>query len=98
MRVSALTLAKGGFKLHELKLGEPVSVPPPREGAAGMIVRPGPVSDLVAILTSALGMPVIDETGLKGRYPFNVVWGPGEDMVTEILEQLGLKFENQKPR
>lgn len=97
MQVSALMIAKGGFKLHELKAGEPASVPPPpREDAAGMIVRTGPVSDLAAILTGAVGVPVIDETGLRGRYLFNVVWGPGEDMVTVILEQLGLKFETQK--
>jgi uncharacterized protein (TIGR03435 family) len=98
MRVSALMVASGGFKLHELKAGEPAPVPPPRrEDWVGMIVRTGPVSDLAAILSEgAVGVPVIDETGLKGRYLFNVVWGPGEDMVTVILEQLGLKFETQK--
>jgi uncharacterized protein (TIGR03435 family) len=97
MRVSALTVAKGGFKLHELKPGEPTPVPPrPREDSAGMIVRTGPVSDLVAILTGAIGTPVVDETDLKGRYFFNVAWGPGEDMVTVILEELGLKFEPRK--
>lgn len=39
---------------------------------------------------------MIDETGLMGRYLFNVAWGTDEDMVTAILEQLGLRFESRK--
>jgi uncharacterized protein (TIGR03435 family) len=39
---------------------------------------------------------VLDETGLPGRYLFNLSWGSDEDMVTAILEQLGLKIETQR--
>ncbi len=70
--------------------------PPPKEVAAGTIVRTGPVSDLAAILSGPLGQPVLDKTGLPGVYLFNVSWGPDEDMITEVEEQLGLKIESQK--
>jgi|SRR5579862_8159226 len=96
MRVLALMVAKNGFKLHELKPGDPNPVaPPPKEGWAGMITRTGPISDLADILTEPMG-PVVDKTGLQGRYFFNIAWGPDEDMITAILEQLGLRFESQK--
>lgn len=98
MQVSALLVAKGGFKLHELKPGDPAPAPPPppKEGGGGFIFVPGPISDLAAILSNPLGQPVLDKTGLPGRYFFNLAWGPDEDMVTAILEQVGLKFVSQK--
>jgi uncharacterized protein (TIGR03435 family) len=97
MQVSALLVAKSGFKLHELKPGEPTPMPPPpKEGAGGFIAVPGPIASLAAILSGPLGQPVLDKTGLQGKYFFNVAWGPDQDMVTAILEQLGLRFESQK--
>jgi uncharacterized protein (TIGR03435 family) len=98
MQVSALMVAKSGFKPHELKPGDPLPVPPPppKEGAGGFIFVPGAISDLAAILSTPVGMPVLDKTGLQGKYLFNIAWAQDEDMVTAVLEQLGLKFESQK--
>jgi uncharacterized protein (TIGR03435 family) len=97
MQVILITVAKSGFKLHELQLGDPAPAPAPsKEGAVGTIVRTGPISDLAAILTGPMGMPVLDRTGLQGKYFFDVAWGVDEDMITAVQEELGLKFESQK--
>jgi uncharacterized protein (TIGR03435 family) len=97
MPVSAIVVVKNGFKLHELKPGEPLPAPPPpKEGTIGMVVRTGTISDLAAILSGAIGRPVLDKSGLQGRYFFNVTWGSDEDMVTALQEQLGLKLESQR--
>ena len=74
----------------------PTPPPPPKEGAGGFILAPGPISNLAAILSGPLSQPVLDKTGLPGRYLFNLAWGSDEDMVTAILEQLGLKIETQR--
>lgn len=98
MQVSALLVAKSGLKAHEIKPGDPPPVPPapPTHEKAGFIFVQGQMADLGALLSTPLGMPVIDETGLGARYLFNVSWGPDDDMVTAILEQLGLRFESRK--
>jgi len=97
MQVYIIAVAKSGFKLHELKPGDPAPAPaPPKEGAVGTIVRTGPISDLAAILTGPMGVPVLDRSGLQGKYFFDVAWGPDQDMVTAVQEKLGLRLESQK--
>ncbi len=68
-----------------------------------------PVSGLVNQLGYALDRPVIDKTGLTGKYDFSLKWKPdnqpasdsgsGEDLpdiFTAVQEQLGLKLEPSK--
>ena len=81
-RVFKLEVAKGGIKVQEV---DP-PVPPAREGyvnaAMGdrggrMIGNKSTMAGMAIALTVFLKRPVIDETGLKGYYNFDVRWsGP----------------------
>jgi len=79
--------------------------------AVGLSARGTSVGDFAQQLSRQLGSAVVDKTGLKGNYDFNLQWGsasgsvPGgtEDsadspssLFTSIQEQLGLKLEPQK--
>jgi uncharacterized protein (TIGR03435 family) len=64
------------------------------------------MSDLAQILQFRVGRPVIDRTGLKGRYDFNLQWTTDESrtpaadappgIFTSIQEQIGLKLSPVK--
>jgi uncharacterized protein (TIGR03435 family) len=75
-------------------------------GAQGMST-----DDLAQQLSRQLGAPVVNKTGLQGRYDFNLHWTPSggsseasagsegandPSLSTAIQEQLGLKLEPQK--
>jgi uncharacterized protein (TIGR03435 family) len=63
--VYALTLAKGGPKFSESK----TEGPPAGRGKAGVwSFERFSMSDFATALSQALGRPVVDATGLKGRY------------------------------
>jgi uncharacterized protein (TIGR03435 family) len=54
-------------------------------------LRRQPVSRLCEFLTNSLRAIVIDETGLAGRYDFDIPYQPGQPEVTmQALKQLGL--------
>ena len=66
-----------------------------------------PVSGLAVVLTDKLGRPVVDKTGLTGRYDLDLAWTAdgaavsGEadappPLFTAVQEQLGLKLESGK--
>ena len=56
--------------------------------------RSNPVRSLVGYLESALGVPVVDETGLTGRYDWNLEHDENPEAVGEAVEiQLGLLLE-----
>jgi uncharacterized protein (TIGR03435 family) len=74
-----LEVDKGGFKFKEVD----APVPPATEGPVGlamgdsggrMIGRKSTVAGIAASLSTLLHLPVIDETGLKGYYDFDVKW------------------------
>jgi uncharacterized protein (TIGR03435 family) len=63
-----------------------------------------PISDLANMLIGVVGAPVIDQTGLKGNYDFDLKFAPppgvsreGDDALPDVFavlqEQLGLKLE-----
>jgi len=68
--------------------------------------------DLAQLLSRQLGTPVVNKTGLQGRYAFNLNWSDGNrsspeseassasasapSIFTAVQEQLGLKLEAQK--
>jgi len=79
---------------------------PPRNGADSMIMGPMTMTGLAGNLTSAAGRPVLDKTGLEGRYfcavafsrlttqPNENATGPGAlDIFEALRQQLGLKLE-----
>jgi uncharacterized protein (TIGR03435 family) len=73
-------------------------------GAAGKIeCVNSPITGLVSRLESALKQPVIDETGLTGKYDFKVTWKqPDENiantagLIAAVHEQLGLDLKLEK--
>ena len=61
-----------------------------------------PLKRLAIALSSALGRPVIDETGLTDLYSMELKWSDdaaadaGPSIFTALREQLGLKLESKK--
>jgi uncharacterized protein (TIGR03435 family) len=58
---------------------------------------------LASMLGRPLGAPVVDQTGIKGTYDFDLNFAPVESagsslpsIFTAIQEQLGLKLESRK--
>ncbi|MBV8811487.1 MAG: TIGR03435 family protein [Acidobacteriaceae bacterium] len=94
--IYALTVAKGGPKLQEVKNEDIVQPGPPPNGPRpggpdtpykGRMMRMGrgqingqqvPLQFLADTLSRQLGRTVVDETGLKGIYNFNLQWTPDE--------------------
>ena len=114
-----LVVAKGGSKLHafELVIGATRGVTGPDGrfysgidslGGHGMIVLQGyPVSLLADFLKPELGRPVIDKTGLTGKYDISLRWTPDNtpadsplagrpSLFAAVQEQLGLKLNATK--
>jgi|SRR5215469_8445072 len=103
--VYALVVAKNGPKLKvsadsskEPGLNTNISA---HEGR--MIGINAPVFYLSSVLGNKLSHPVIDKTGLQGKYDWTLVWDPdpGVDstepsIFTAVQEQLGLKLDAQK--
>ena len=92
----ALVVSKGGPKLTASK----------NQPGYGYILRDGirvqnrSIADLASMLQFPLGLPVVDESGLKGNFDFDLKYAPmdGTDstlpsLSTALEEQLGLKLE-----
>ena len=108
-----LTVAKGGTKIEPTK-GTPDGLP--RVNGNGtrtsmsLQMRNVSMGDVAEELQGALDRPVVDETGLKGRYDFTLKWlradavpTAGDDadgalpgIFTALQEQAGLKVEPSK--
>jgi uncharacterized protein (TIGR03435 family) len=96
--VYALVVAKNGPKIRESTAARP-----------GMAGGPGQLDAQkisLQVFTQTLGRqldhPVLDQTGLTGRYDFKLNWSPdesdatgGPSIFTAVQEQLGLKLETQ---
>lgn len=94
--VYSLIVAKGGSKLHSLDDGSTGF-----SNGATFLRGTMEMPTLAAHLTQALHRTVIDNTGLKGNWKFDLHWA-AEDSTSEasiftaIQEQLGLKLESTK--
>ena len=109
-----LTVAKEGIKFAEWK--KPADDQNPNQGKGNMRVNNDemsasgvPMDRLVRFLASQTHMPIVDKTGLKGTYNFQLKWqreeaGPDSGLHDQALpsiyaalpEQLGLKLESGK--
>lgn len=110
MAVYALTVAKGGPKIKEnTTAGNDMPEQHPRDGNGQHteMLKNFSMSDLALILDFRVDRPVIDRTGLTGRYDFTLKWTYDEDrapmdgsaapsLFTAMQEQLGLKLEPLK--
>jgi uncharacterized protein (TIGR03435 family) len=107
MNVYAITVAKAGPKIAK-SLGDPNGLPGQNGGrdANGRVDRYSNVTmqDFAFILQFMLDKPLVDQTGLQGRYDFVLKWTPNEASVadpttaspgifTAVQEQLGLKLD-----
>jgi uncharacterized protein (TIGR03435 family) len=110
MRAYVLTVTKGGPRFHESKDDGPTSF---SRTKSTLIGKHAPMSAVVEQLERILNRPVVDQTGLKGRYDLSIDVSPfltaiGGDnefleeiagfFVTAIPEQLGLKMEMRKTK
>jgi uncharacterized protein (TIGR03435 family) len=101
-----LVVAKGGPKLRSSQEDGP-GVLRPDKGA--MVAQHATMSEFIGTLSGPLRTPVIDMTGLTGRYDFTVDLSsyfadtkPGQQldmtgiMMSALHEQLGLNLESRK--
>ena len=100
LREYALVIAKGGPKFGKPNEGDHNGVVTSQN--TNQITGWGrPISDLVRMLIGPVGAPVIDRTGLKGRYDFDLKFAsleasgdePLPSIFAVVQEQLGLKLE-----
>ena len=103
-----MVVAKEGLKIS---LFDPAHMPtPPRTHTAGsMMIGSGTMPQLANMLTGSAGRPVVDKTGLEGRYAYLLTYmplnapatesaleGAPPDFFTAVQQQLGLKLEPKK--
>ncbi len=109
LRSYVMTVAKGGHKLHE---SEPDSKPSRQNSAVGTVVKGFTIRDFTDFMAGPLQKPIVDMTGLTGRYDFVLDFTsylpPGEtvmkmdfDNSTGIIiaamhGELGLDLESKK--
>jgi uncharacterized protein (TIGR03435 family) len=101
--VYALIVGKNGPKL---KAAEATQLPQPtRVGPWGFSMKNAPTASLAGILMRWSDRPVIDMTGLTGRYDIELSWPPTPgDHITasnpvaalDAVEALGLKVQSRK--
>lgn len=108
MRVYALTLAPGGPKFRESTTDGPPFFG--NDGRASMLAKRVTMNEFASKLSEPLGRPVVDATGLNGRYDLRIdvssymTSRPGKESeldVTELLfaglkDQLGIKLVSRK--
>jgi uncharacterized protein (TIGR03435 family) len=95
--VFALLPEKSGVKITVDGDGGPI--PAVKEGRVLFMART--MHDLCERLGAAAGRPVVDRTGLDGKYVIVLTYSPlgstsGDDVFTAVREQLGLRLESQR--
>ncbi len=106
MSVFVLTVGKNGHKLHKSEGDGEAAIDPVKGKFVANVQRAG-VGEMIALLARGLRTPVIDQTGLTGKWDFTLdVSGyathpvsPDDvpSLAVQILqEQLGLKLESKK--
>jgi len=112
MPVFDMVVAKGGLKIWLFDPARPVvKPPPPANPTSAMVASNGVVTmpQLALQLTLSAGRPVLDKTGLEGRYGFFLLYtmlsaqsddagaGPGPpDFFAAVEQQLGLRLEPKR--
>ena len=109
--VYAMVIGKNGTKLKETETPGKSNM---RINGGGVVFSSVTIPELIDYMsrlrTAEMDRPVVDNTGLKGRYDFSVnLFGSQEEMMaavsksdfgssifTLLQEQLGLKLESQK--
>lgn len=107
--IYALVLAKNGPKMQEVKESGPREGISRQNGHAQAFAVP--MEMFAQVLSRLVERPVVDQTGLAGKYDFVLEWtpdlgtaaldganspAPGPTIFTVLQEQLGLRLESQK--
>ena len=108
MQAYVLVVGKNGPKVTESKTEGDTEVAPD-EKKLQVSIRRTPITPLLDLLYNVLRAPIVDETGLKGKYDLQINMakyrniGPGSGPVdpvgiitTALQEELGLKLESRK--
>jgi uncharacterized protein (TIGR03435 family) len=75
--IFSLVITKNGPKLQEANPDEVTSIGTSRDGASELITgKARSIADLARWLSVSLGCPVLDKTGLTGKYDFKLEWTP----------------------
>lgn len=87
-----------GAASHGNKM-QPMHFVQPQPGETAMFAASSPMSSLAAFLSGTLGRPVLDRTGITGRYRFVLHWmpGPGECGVFGCGGRSGAGIMGEKP-
>jgi uncharacterized protein (TIGR03435 family) len=101
-----LVVAEGGPKLGGVKEEEAFNAEfaakSPFKPGVDAIFTSGDLAKFASRLSRGIDRPVIDKTGIKGRFWFSLEWMPeknqpyGPPLLAAIQEQLGLKLEDKK--
>jgi uncharacterized protein (TIGR03435 family) len=97
MPLCLLTAGKNATRLVAHKEGDPPPKPPVLGPTRHMFVVLS-MPNLADLLSRSpwVDRPVLDKTGIQGRYVFAVEWENEEDLLPRLEEKFGLKFEFQK--
>jgi uncharacterized protein (TIGR03435 family) len=111
MQTYVLSIGKNGFKAKESKTEGDMALEP-NQAAMSVTISRAPISQLVNMLGQVVRAPVLDSTGLTGRYDLTLniakyaadMASRGQEMQLDPLalivpilqEELGLKLESKK--
>jgi uncharacterized protein (TIGR03435 family) len=105
MSVYALAIAKGGPKFSESSTDGPMVI---GQDKGVLLIRRVSMAELAAEVGKGLDRPVVDATGLKGRYDIRLDMSSvaaanqadrmdaASAMITALQEQMGLKLDGRK--
>ncbi|MES1258929.1 MAG: TIGR03435 family protein [Acidobacteriota bacterium] len=102
-----MIVGKGGMKLQPFDPAHPPETPPNTGGA--LMIGVGTLDQIADTLAGSAGQPVVNRTGVEGRYVYIVHYTPlsGQpadltpdagppDLFTAVQQQLGLRLEARK--
>lgn len=93
------------YDLVALPKGPKLELAKPGSSGLNQIVRgeiilsDTPIGTICDTLSRVVGRPVVDKTGIEGRFDFTLTWGPdetGPSTFTTLQEQRGLKLVPSK--
>jgi len=97
-QVYFLVPARGGLRAPPASAPNPRPYPARPPGPHWTMGMEAPLEEFAAILTNYAGRPVIDHTGINGKFDLRLWWGRDPDTDPDIFsalqEQLGLKLES----